>query len=160
MYNEFIKWAKDNSWNVVEKSNISLNLENEIGEIYKNMPNEYIEFLKRVKGLISPRGTSWFLCEDEYNNNSSIVFKWNEFQILSIEAAGNDIQWKEEINLFWNKIIPIVMSVDNGYLYYAIDLNNDKSIVKGYEPEFEEVEQVANNIEEFLQLIIEGKIKL
>lgn len=37
------------------------------------------------------------------------------------------------------------MSVEDGYFFYAIDLTNDKgAIVRGYEPEFEEVEKVAN----------------
>lgn len=60
-----------------------------------------------------------------------------------------------------SKKLPIVMSVNDGYSFYAIDLSNDKgAIVRGYEPEFEEVEKVANTIEDFFELIMLNKIEI
>ena len=62
---------------------------------------------------------------------------------------------------WWGEKLPIVMSVDGGYSFYAIDLSNNKgTIVKGYEPEFEEVEEVASSIEEFFELIMLNKIEM
>ena len=160
-YIEFIKWAKDNNWNVIDKTEYSLTLEDEILSRYKEIPNEYLELLKMVKQLTSPSEKTWFICEDEYNNKSDIAFKWNEFEALSLEAAGDDDEWKMEIISWWDNHLPIVMSVDGGYSFYAIDLCNDKgSIVKGYEPEFEEVVKVANDIEEFFNLIMLYKIDI
>ena len=53
------------------------------------------------------------------------------------------------------------MSVDGGYSFYAINLKDGKSsIVKGYEPDFEEVEEIAESFEEFIDLVIVGKVKL
>jgi hypothetical protein len=49
--------------------------------------------------------------------------------------------------------------VKGEYEYYAINVEN-KKIVYGYEPEFEESEIVANNFGEFLDKIINNKIKL
>ena len=44
---------------------------------------------------------------------------------------------------------------------YAIDLTDDKEcIVKGYEPELEEVEKVADRIEEFFDLIVSNEIEI
>ena len=160
-YTEFINWSKENNWGVIEKNEISLNLKKDITLRYKGIPDEYIEFLKRVKQLIAPSEKTWFLCEDEYNNNSDIAFKWNEFELLSLEVAEDDDEWKSEIISWWDKKLPIVMSVDDGYSFYAIDLsNNECKIVKGYEPEFEEVEEVANNIEDFFELIMLNKIEI
>ncbi|WFB55819.1 hypothetical protein [Paenibacillus sp. BR1-192] len=52
-----------------------------------------------------------------------------------------------------------MMSVDGGYSFYAIDLTNDiGAIVRGYEPEFEEVDKAAHNLEEFLELIMSNSI--
>ncbi len=53
--------------------------------------------LKRVKQLISPSEKNMVLCEDEYNGNSDITFKWNEFELLSLEVAEDDDEWKSEI---------------------------------------------------------------
>lgn len=158
---EFINWAKDNGWDITDKYEYELNLNDSITLRYKEIPEVYLEFLKRVKKCITPSEKTWFICEDEYNNNSDIAFKWNEFEVLSLEVAENDDEWKVEITSWWDKYLPIVMSVDDGYSFYAIDLTNDiGAIVQGYEPEFEEVEKIANNIEDFFELIISKRIDM
>ncbi|MEH7353862.1 SMI1/KNR4 family protein [Neobacillus drentensis] len=160
-YNEFINWANENGWNIVLKSQYQLYLDDSLVTRYKGFPFEYEEFMKMVKQCITPSEKTWFICEDEYNNKSDIAFKWNEFELLSLDAAGDDDEWKSEITIWWDKHLPILMSVDNGYSFYAIDLaDNIGSIVQGYEPEFEEVEIVAQNLEEFFELIMSNKIKL
>lgn len=159
--NEFMSWATDNGWDIIFKSESELELDNSIISRYNGIPQGYVEFLKVVKQCIAPSEKTWFVCEDEYNNISNIAFKWNEFESLSLEFAENDEAWKTEIVSWWDKHLPIVMSVDDGYYFYAIDLSdNIGSIVQGFEPEFEEVEKIANNIEEFFELIVMGKIEL
>lgn len=158
---EFIKWAKINSWEIKEKENNNINLCDEVLGRYKKIPHEYLEFLKNVEQCISANEKSWFICENEYNGNSDIDFKWNEFEILSLEAAEDDIEWKNQIKECWDKHLPILMSVNGGYSFYAIDITNEEgSIVSGCEPEFEEVEKVADSFLEFLDLIINKKIEL
>lgn len=160
-YDEFINWAKDNNWDLIQKNQVSLKLKDDITLRYNGIPDEYIEFLKNVKQLISPSEKTWFLCEDEYNSNSDIAFKWNEFELLSLEVAEDDDEWKSEIISWWDEKLPIVMSVDGEYSFYAIDLSNNKgTIVKGCEPEFEEVDEIASNIEEFFELIMLNKIEI
>lgn len=159
--NEFIKWAKDKGWDITFKLKSELELNNSLITRYKGISSCYVEFLKAVKQCITPSEKTWFLCEDNYNNISNIAFKWNEFELISLEAAEDDREWKEEIVSWWDKHLPIVMSVGEGYSFYAIDLVDDiGSIVQGFEPEFEEVEKVANSIEDFFDLIIEGTIEL
>ncbi|OAB26873.1 glucan biosynthesis protein, partial [Paenibacillus macquariensis] len=131
-YSEFISWTKDNGWDITDKSEYELNLNDSIASRYKEIPEGYLDFLKRVKECITPSEKTWFICEDEYNNNSDSAFKWNEFEVLSLEAAENDEKWKSEITSWWDKYLPIVMSVDDGYSFYAIDLTNDiGAIVQG-----------------------------
>ncbi|WP_340003344.1 SMI1/KNR4 family protein [Paenibacillus sp. FSL K6-0276] len=158
---EFISWTKDNGWDITDKSEYELNLNDSIASRYKEIPEGYLDFLKRVKECITPSKKTWFICEDEYNNNSDSAFKWNEFEELSLEATENDEEWKSEIISWWDKYLPIVMSVDDGYSFYAIDLTNDiGAIVQGCEPEFEEVEKTANSLEDFFQLIMSNTIEM
>lgn len=158
---EFINWAKRNNWSIIEKKEKNLCLETDIISRYKVIPSEYVELLKRIKQMIAPNEKAWFICEDEYNDKSEIVFKWNEFELISLEAVKDDDEWKSEIISWWNEKLPIFLSVNDGYSFYAIDLSNNKgSIVKGYEPEFEETEEVASSFEEFLELIMLNKIKI
>ncbi|MBP2110406.1 hypothetical protein J2Z70_000545 [Paenibacillus silagei] len=71
--------------------------------------------------------------------------------MLSVEAAAGDPAWQSEITAWWDHHMPIVMSVGDGYSFYAIDLTTDSgAIVRGAEPEFEEVEKVADSFGEFL----------
>ncbi len=160
-YNDFINWTKINNWDISLKENPGLGLNNSITTRYKDIPQGYKDFLYNVKHCIAPSEKSWFLCEDEYNDNSDIAFRWNEFELLSLEAATNDNIWESEIISWWDKHFPIFMSVDGAYSFYAIDLaNNIGSIVQGVEPEFEEVEEIASSINDFFELIIKGKIQL
>jgi len=152
---EFIKWANDNGWDITEKSGFQLNVNSSVISRYKEIPNEYLEFLSVVEKCITPNEKTWFICENEFNNSSAIAFKWNEYELLSLEAARDDYIWKSEISAWWDNYLPIVMSVDGGYSFYAIDLTEDRgAIVRGYEPEFEEVEKIANTLEEFFVWIM------
>ncbi|MEC0090800.1 SMI1/KNR4 family protein [Paenibacillus macquariensis] len=158
---EFISWTKEHGWELTDKSQYELNLNERIAARYKEIPEGYLEFLKRVKTCVTPSEKTWFVCEDEYNDNSDTAFKWNEFELLSLEAAESDEKWKSEITSWWDNYLPIVMSVDDGYSFYAIDLTNDRgAIVQGYEPEFEEVEKIANSLEDFFQLIMSNTIEM
>lgn len=155
---EFMVWANDNGWDIAKKSGLQLNLDSSIIARYKEIPNEYLEFLSVIEKCVTPNETTWFICENEFNNSSDIEFKWNEYELLSLEAAMEDAVWKSEITAWWDNHLPIVMSVEGGYSFYAIDLTNG-AIVRGYEPEFEEVDKVANNLEEFLGLIMSSAIE-
>jgi len=158
---EFINWAKDNGWNITLRSETELKLCDSIVSRYKEIPLGFIEFLKNIKQCISPSEKTWFICESEYNNDSDIAFKWNEFELISLRAAEDDKEWESEIISWWDNHLPIVMSVNEGYSFYAIDLSDNLgAIVKGFEPEFEEVEKIANNIEDFLELLYNNSIEL
>ncbi|MFS0841079.1 SMI1/KNR4 family protein [Paenibacillus sp. 1P03SA] len=156
---EFIGWAKENGWDITEKSGSPLNLDSSIITRYKEIPKEYLDFLSVVDTCVTPDEKTWFICENEFNNSSDGAFKWNEVELLSLEAAMDDSNWKSEITTWWDRYLPIVMSVDGGYSFYAMDVTNDKgAIVRGCEPEFEEAEKIANTFEEFLALIMSNSI--
>ena len=154
-----IERLKNKLWDIKLKSEKSLNLNTYILERYNNIPNEYLEFLYRVEHCISPDETSWLLCEGEYNGTSDIEFVWNEFENISLEAADDEEEFEKYVRDFWNNHLPIFMNVKNEYSFFAIDLNDrNYSVVYGYEPEFEEVNIIASNFEEFLELLIEDKL--
>ncbi|REK76825.1 SMI1/KNR4 family protein [Paenibacillus paeoniae] len=158
---EFINWADENGWDLIKKSEFQLHLDSSITARYKEIPNEYLDFLRVVGKCVSPNEMTWFICEDEFNNRSDTEFKWNEFEWTSLAAASDDQNWQSEITAWWDHYLPIVMSVNGGYCYYAIDLTYDKgAIVRGCEPEFEEVEKVANHLDHFFELIMSNAIEV
>lgn len=158
---EFIRWAHENGWDITEKFESHLNLSSSIRSRYKEIPYEYVSFLSVIEKCVTPNEKTWFICEDEFNNSSDTVFKWNEYELLSLEAATGDLNWMSEITAWWDNYLPIVMSVDGGYSFYAIDVTHNRgAIVRGNEPEFEEVDKVASTFEEFLALIMSNSVEL
>lgn len=79
--------------------------------------------------------------------------------MLSLKAAGNDASWKDEIGKFWDGHLPVFLSLESGYAYYAISIE-EGSIVYGSEPEFEECQTVADSFEDFMKKVISGEIRL
>lgn len=158
---EFMAWATQNGWELTVKSDSHLHLSSSITSRFKKLPNEYVAFLSAVAKCVTPNEATWFVCEDDFNHKSDTAFKWNEFELLSLEAAAGDSDWQSEITAWWDHYLPIVISVDGGYSFYAMDLTRDRgAIVRGYEPEFEEVERVANTFEEFLAMLMSNSIKV
>jgi hypothetical protein len=155
---KFIKWATENNWTITDnKQNIDL-LPDEILKRY-NIPNGYKNFLERIENCINKDENKWFLCINDYMEKGERKFRWNEYEIISIEAAEDDNEWKNKIMDFWNNHFPIFMSVEGEYEYYAINIKNG-SIINGYEPEFEEGKTISKSFEEFIELIISGELGL
>lgn len=147
----FMTWAEEQGWEIKRKSGSQLHLDSGITSRYQGLPDEYLEFLKIVETCVAPDEQTWFICEAEFNHSAETEFRWNEFEMLSVEAAAGDPAWESEITAWWDHHLPIVMSVGDGYSFYAIDLMTDSgAIVRGCEPEFEEVEKVADSFGEFL----------
>ncbi|WP_342556157.1 SMI1/KNR4 family protein [Paenibacillus sp. FSL R7-0652] len=156
---DFITWAELSGWMVTLKSEPELHLNQQWIARYKIIPDEYASFLRLVSQCMSTSEQTWFLCEADYNNSSNSEFHWNEYELISLEAAANDDVWKSEITSWWDQHLPIMMSVHDGYSYYAIDLSSETgAVVRGEEPEFEEVTKVAEDFPHFLQLMMSGSI--
>jgi hypothetical protein len=155
---KFIKRITENNWTItVNNQSINL-LPDEILKRY-NIPNAYKNFLERIEKCINKDENKWFLCINDYMEKGEGEFRWNEYEIISIESAEDDNEWKNKIIDFWDSHFPIFMGVEGEYEYYAINIK-DGSIIKGYEPEFEEVKKVAESFEEFIELIISGELIL
>ena len=105
---------------------------------------------------------TWFLCEKDYNPGRYDYERWDMIEIAQIGWAKNNNQWKEEIKNFWNRYMPIVLSIDNqeGEVhFYAIDLKSEfGTIVYGRWYDTKSVEKIADTFYEFLELIMNGKL--
>ena len=160
--NEMFKlWLKENDWIVELNTNKFDYKENSILNKYNDIPITFINILKEYSNISSKDDTTWFICEKDYLDESEDAFRWNEFELMSLEAAEEDEKWKIEIKDWWRKKLPFIMSVSGGYSYYAIDLEENKgTIIFGREPEFEDAIVVAKNFDEFIEKIVKKEIIL
>jgi len=121
-------------------------------ERYGSLPENLISFLTNVAGCSDPEGSFWFLCPTDYLNQDEEIMSWNHFEEISLDATDDDKQWANDIKEFWDRHLPIMISVNSGYAYLAIryEDNKPREVVLGHEPEFEEVEIIAENYDDFL----------
>ena len=158
MDTNFRRWAVSHDW-IIEDSNSKCKLSANIIERYKEIPEDWLSFINRFNICMNNTETTWFLLKENYEPKNEDEWRYNEFEILSLESAQDDNEWIKEIHDFWDNNLPIIMSVGNGYEYYAIEIKSG-AIVHGIEPEFEDVEKVANSFNDFINLIIDGKIEI
>lgn len=84
-------------------------------------------------------------------------FRWNEYEMISLDAAKDDAEWMAAIRCYWDVHLPFFMAVDGDYEYFAFDLTDD-TIAFGMGPEFEEPRIVARDFREFLGKIVSGEL--
>lgn len=144
---------KENGWNVEWNETQEERLPEAITDRYKNIPEQWMEFIQRIRRMVCPDETTWFLCTEDFAIQDDKAFQWNEWELISLRDAEGDEEWMNEIKQFWDEHLPVVMSVKDGYSYYAISMR-DGSVVHGMEPEFEECEPVAVSFADFLEKIV------
>ena len=150
--NDFIIWAKNNNWDIILNSNKS-DLPNSIKSRY-NIPKQWYDFICGIQVCENDNATKWFLTPRDYLPNEE-GFQWNEFELQSLEYGSN----AANIASYWNKHLPVFMSVDGEYSYYAINTENG-NVVYGCEPEYEDSAIAADDFETFINKIISGEIVL
>lgn len=156
MIETFGTYMKKNGWSIEWNEDRGACLPKNVTDRYQNIPGLWLELIHKIKCLTSPDDTVWFLCAKDFATQSEEAFQWNEWERLSLESSGNDAEWEKEIRGFWDAHLPVVMSVRDGYSYYAIAIK-DGSVVYGSEPEFEECETIADSFKDFLSKIIKGE---
>lgn len=157
MIESFVSWMKTQGWSAELEPKTPLT--NVITDRYHNIPELWLQFVGTVNELVSGDEMVWFLCAEDYNISFCHAWRWNEWEELSLKAAEGDEDWSNEIRAFWDDHLPIILSLRDGYAYYAISME-DGSVVYGTEPEFEECEQVAGSFAEFLERIMDDTIQL
>lgn len=120
---------------------------------------QWLTLLDGVESAVNPEETAWLLCAGDYAAQGDGAFRWDEWERLSLESAAGDPAWEAEIRRFWDRRLPITLSVGDGYAYYALS-TEDGAVVYGREPEFEECGAVAASPAEFLEKIRTGAIRL
>lgn len=152
----FLSYMKENGWKI-EQNEQGSELPEAITNRYTNIPGLWLELAGKVKQMVSPDETIWFLCAGDYEIQGDTAFQWNEWERISLESAVGDTEWEERIKKFWDNHLPVVMSVKDGYSYYAISMK-DGSVVHGTEPEFEECECVADSFADFMDKIMKNEL--
>ncbi|HEU4712302.1 MAG TPA: SMI1/KNR4 family protein [Pyrinomonadaceae bacterium] len=120
---------------------------------YPGIPDGYLKFLQRVSRCENGEETVWFLCLNDYNNQSDSEWAWNAMEQIDLEGAEDDAR-KSEVVEFWNRHLPFMLNVSGEYAYMAFRVTNDRfgSVVEGYDIELTEPTDVAASFDDFVRL--------
>ena len=155
---ELLDSLRERKWRVVTTDR-PMPVPASVVERFGEVPADYAMFLERVATCVSPDETVWFLTSEEFHGHAASAFKWNDFELQSLEAAAGDSPWMEEVQAFWSKHLPILISVKSGYAYLALKVD-DGTIVHGREPEYEDVELVSDSFAAFCRTLTKGPARL
>ncbi len=103
---------------------------------------------------------AWFLCEADYAESRGAAFRWDEWERMSLDAAGDDAEFADAVRAFWDAHLPFMLSVRDGYAYFAVRTAADGfgTIVRGREPEFEVASTIADSFAEFVASVVSGSV--
>jgi hypothetical protein len=154
---ETIEQLRQRGWTIEETSSKAFELPAAISARYPRLPAALTAFLSNLLTCVSRDQTVWFLCRRDYAGTSDSAFRWDEFERMSIQFAEDDEETRAAIRLFWDTHFPFMLSVRNGYAFYAIRTSSDRfgEVVEGCEPIFEEVSKVADSFTDFIRRFLD-----
>ncbi len=115
------------------------------------VPDDVTDFLGQLEVCCSADETAWFLTAADFGRTSGEGFRWNEYELMAIEAAEGDPALVSDITAFWDHYFPVMLAVHSDYDYLAVRLD-DGSVVHGCAPEWEDPTPVAGSFAEFLHM--------
>ena len=116
--------------------------------------DQLVSWVSSFAVLASPDDQVWFLSAESYaGDTSDEAFPWDAFRHQSLAAAPSQAE-RSAVHAFWSSHIPILMSVRDGYEYLAVA--PDGRVVRGGEPEYEEVTVVAAGLDALLRCVATG----
>jgi hypothetical protein len=104
---------------------------------FGSLPAPYRAFLLQAERCVDPEQRAWLLTCADFEGRSGSAFTWDAWERLSLSAARGDAPERKAIRAFWDRHLPVALSVRSGYAYLALRLT-DGAVVLGCEPEFEE----------------------
>ena len=123
---------------------------------YPRLPDELTSFLAALEACVNAEETVWFLCREDYRRADADAFRWNEFELMTLEGE-EDVALQQQVRGFWDRHFPFMLAVHSDYDYLAVSLDEQSygAIVHGCGPSFDETSLVAPSFAAFLPLLRE-----
>lgn len=126
------------------------------------LPDALVAWMGAFASCVDPADRAWFVTLDGIradleSEGEGEGFAFDAFERMSMEAAAGDAVARAQVETFWRRHVPLLLSVQGSYQYFALVLDGERrgSVVYGCEPEFEETETVADSLAAFLQRLVD-----
>lgn len=159
MINTYINFLIKQSWAFKEKKKKLKKTETSdyaSGRLKKIQDdNTFFDFINSYNLLANKTDDVWYLSIKDYitKENDNEEFSWNDFEVESLEYADTKEEEKK-IKSFWENHLPLLLSVKESYAFIGIIISqqNKGKIVFGREPEYEDIEVIADSLEDFFKI--------
>jgi hypothetical protein len=152
---EILEGLRRLGWTVTE-SNVAFGWPDVLRDRYPEMPPALTEFLDGLDSCVSSDETTWFLTRADYESRIVAPFPWNAWERMSLEGVPPDIA--ADVTDFWDRHLPIVLSVAGDYSYLALEVIGPGfgAVVSGVSPDFEGTSVVAPSFDHLLDLMLDA----
>lgn len=156
-YRDFLKRLEQAGWTIEQNDASAPQLDEILLARLGHASTNLEELISAYTVCSNKQDDVWFLSWADFAGMSDSSFRWNEFELQSLDAAIDE-QQRKAVTDFWSGHIPFLMSVRSGYAYAAISIESASigKIVVGNEPEYELVDVLSDSFEDFLKLFAEA----
>ena len=81
----------------LERKELSSDLQNR----YSELPADYQEFLQRFQTITNESDNVWFNSIEDFNGESDSGFRWNEFELMGLEALADTIVYIDDLMRYY-----------------------------------------------------------
>src|SRR5262249_53124601 len=117
-----IERLRERGWQIDEDRESAFRLPQALAVRYSRLPEALTSFLTGLRKCVDAEDKTWFLCLPDYQGVSDSQFRWNEWEELCLQGAreSRDELWEAGVRAFWDLHFPFMLSVADGYSYFAI----------------------------------------
>ena len=90
MTDKFLAYMENQGWMAEADEKQELCLPEPMKSRYTGYPESWVRFITIVKSMVRKDERAWFLCAEDYDIQGDKAWQWNEWEQLSLEAAGDD----------------------------------------------------------------------
>jgi hypothetical protein len=120
---------------------------------YPHLPAQVASFLAEIETCHNQRDDAWIFGSSFFTREDPTDFRWNECELMSLDAVEGDVAATHQIREYWDHHLPFMMAVHSDYEYLAVQTSAALPlgrVVHGCAPEFEVSTVVAPSFERFL----------
>src|SRR5262245_43127319 len=77
---------------------------------YPRLPADLTSFLEALECCVNGKQNVSFLCPADYRRTETEGFRWNEHELMSLEASL-DLEQQKEVRRFWDLHFPFMFAV-------------------------------------------------
>lgn len=113
-----------------------------VAERYPKLSADHAALIRGLVTCASPTGRCRLVVGEAFEARPP-AFRWNEPELMSLEAAQDDAEWRASIVRFWNGHVPLAMDATSDHDTWLLR-RSDGAVLHAFGPDWEEEPAVVS----------------